>query len=101
MSKVSVVGSMSCQEGKADEMEKVLVKMTECVEGQDGVISYSYHRDENDKFWFFALMENAEAMQNHADIDGMAEIMAEAMPLMAGAPEMSTCTPIAGFGFGA
>lgn len=89
---------MSCQEGKADEMEKVLTKMTDVVRGQEGVHVYSYHRDENDKFWFFALMDSQEAVQNHANVPGMAEVMAEAMPLMAGAPEMSTCTPIAEIG---
>ena len=89
---------MECQAGKADEMEAVLVKMTDVVRDQPGIAVYSYHRDDNDKFWFFALMESAEAAQNHANVPGMAEVMGEAMQLMAGPPEMVTCTPVADIG---
>lgn len=55
MSKVSVMGMFTCQDGKAEEMEAVLAKMVEAASGEAGVEIYSYHRGEENTFWFFAL----------------------------------------------
>ena len=44
MSKVTMVGSITCQDGKADEMEAVLSKMVEAAREEPGVEIYSYHR---------------------------------------------------------
>ena len=63
MSKVSVVGTFTCQDGKADEMEVVLTAMVEAAAGEPGVEIYSYHRGDDNKFWFFALMADEDSMQ--------------------------------------
>ena len=56
MSKVSMVGTITCQEGKADEMAAVLTSMVEAARHEPGVEIYSYHRNEDDSFSFFGLM---------------------------------------------
>lgn len=99
MSKVSMMGTITCQEGKADEMAAVLTQMVEAARQEPGVEVYSYHRGEDDRFWFFALMTDQESMQNHGQSDEMKAAMQAFGPLMASPPEMSVTTPVAAIGF--
>ncbi len=99
MSKVSMMGTMTCQDGKGDEMEAVLKEMVGAARQEPGVEIYSYHRGEGDAFSFFALMTDQEAMQNHGQSDAMKAAMGGIGPLMAGPPQMTSATPIAAIGF--
>jgi quinol monooxygenase YgiN len=99
MSKVSMMGTITCQDGKADEMAEVLAAMVEAARNEPGVEIYSYHRGEDDNFSFFALMSSPEAMQNHGQGEAMQAAMQNFMPLMAAPPQMSSSTPIAAIGF--
>lgn len=99
MSKVSMIGSITCQEGKADEMAAVLASMTEAARDEPGVEIYSYHRGEDDTFWFFALMKDQEAVQNHGQSDAMKAAMQAFGPLMAAPPQMSVASPLTAVGF--
>ncbi len=92
MSKVSMMGTITCQEGKADEMEVVLTSMVEAAHDEPGVEIYSYHRGDDDTFWFFALMADQESMQNH----GQSEAMQAAMSGFG--PQMTVTTPVAAIG---
>lgn len=97
-SKASVIGTLTCQDGKAEEMEAVLTRMVEAARNEPGVEIYSYHRGEGNTFWFFALMENAEAMQDHGQSEAMQAAMADFGPLVADPPQMSMTTPVAAVG---
>ena len=98
MGKVSVLGTLKCQDGKADEMEAVLRSMVEAARGEPGVEVYSYHRGEENTFWFFALMSDQEAMQNHGRSQAMRTAMEDFRPLMAAPPQMQVTTPVAAVG---
>jgi len=98
MSKVSMIGTITSQTGKADEMEVVLARMVEAAREEPGVEVYSYHRGPDDKFWFFALMTDDQAMQNHGQNEAMQQAMADFMPLMAEPPQMTPARPIAAIG---
>lgn len=98
MGKVSVLGTLKCQDGKAAEMEAVLRSMVEAARGEPGVEVYSYHRGEDNTFWFFALMADQEAMQNHGRGEAMQAAMEDFKPLMAAPPQMQVTTPIAAVG---
>ena len=98
MSKVSMIGSFKCQKGKADEMAAVLAEMVEAAGSEPGVEVYSYHRGDDNMFWFFALMADAEAMQNHGQSEAMQAAMASFGPLMADPPQMMMTTPVAAIG---
>ena len=98
MGKVSVLGTLKCQDGKAAEMEAVLRSMVEAARGEPGVEVYSYHRGEENTFWFFALMADQEAMQNHGRGEAMQAAMEDFRPLMAAPPQMQVTTPIAAVG---
>lgn len=99
MSKVSMIGTITCQDGKADEMQAVLTTMVEAARTEPGVEIYSYHRGPDNSFSFFALMTDDAAMQNHGKSEAMQAAMAAFGPLMAEPPQMSPYTPIAAIGF--
>lgn len=99
MSKVSMMGTITCQEGKGDEMAAVLSQMTEAAREESGVEIYSYHRGDDERFWFFALMTDQESVQKHGQSDAMKAAMAAFGPLMASPPEMTVTTPVAAIGF--
>ena len=98
MSKVAMMGTFTCQDGKAEEMEAVLVEMVEAARGEPGVEIYSYHRGKENTFWFFALMANKESMQNHGKSEAMQAAMSAFGPLVAAPPPMTVTTPIAALG---
>ncbi|HEV8296212.1 MAG TPA: putative quinol monooxygenase [Acidimicrobiales bacterium] len=98
MSKVSVVGTFTCQDGKAEEMEAVLAAMVEAARGEPGVEIYSYHRGEDNKFWFFALMADRESMQSHGQSEAMKAAMSGFGPLVEEPPQMTVTTPVAAVG---
>ena len=99
MSKVSMIGTITCQEGKGDEMAAVLAQMVEAAHDEPGVEIYSYHRAEDDTFHFFALMTSQEAMQGHGQSPAMKTAMESFMPLMAAPPQMTVTSPVAAIGF--
>ena len=84
---------------KADELEEVFVQMVEAARGEPGVEVYSYHRGDGNTFWFFAVMADEAAMQEHGKSPAMQQAVQAAMPLMAGPPDISMATPVAGIGF--
>lgn len=98
MAKVTMMGTITCQEGKGDEMAAVLTAMVEAARQEPGVEVYSYHRGEDDTFSFFALMTDQESMQNHGQSEAMKAAMADFGPLMAAPPQMTVFTPVAAIG---
>jgi quinol monooxygenase YgiN len=98
MGKVTVMGTFTCQDGKADEMEAVLTAMVEAARGEPGVEIYSYHRGDENTFWFFALMADEESMQHHGQSEAMQAAMSSFGPLVAGPPQMAVTTPVAAVG---
>lgn len=99
MSKVSMMGTMECQDGKAEEMEAVLRQMVEAAHHEPGLKIYSYHRGEGNSFSFFAVLTDKAAMENHGQSDAMKSAMEGIGAVMAGPPQMSSATPIAAIGF--
>ena len=98
MSKVTVMGTFTCQDGKAEEMEAVLAAMVEAARGEPGVEIYSYHRGEGDTFWFFAMMADEESMQSHGRSEAMQSAMSAFGPLVSEPPQMRVTTPVAAVG---
>lgn len=99
MGKISMTGTMTCKDGKADEMAAVLATMVEAAKEEPGIEIYSYSRGEGNTFSFFGLMTDEQSMQNHGQTEAMQAAMAAIGPLMAEPPQMSPGTPIAAIGF--
>ena len=94
-----MMGTVTCQDGKSEEMEAVLTTMVEAARDEPGVEIYSYHRGDANTFWFFALLANEDAVKNHGQSEAMQAAMQSFGPLMAEPPQMSVTTPIAALGF--
>ncbi|HEY9311306.1 putative quinol monooxygenase [Williamsia sp.] len=99
MAKTAMVGTMSCVPGKSVEFEAALDGMVEAAAAEPGVEIYSYHRGDNGTYWFFALMEDENAMQIHGRTAAMQTATAAIGPLMSGPPRMNAVSPIAAVGF--
>lgn len=98
MSKVTVTGTFTCQDGKAAEMEAVLAEMVGAAGLEPGVEVYSYHRGDENTFWFFALMTDQASMQSHGQSEAMQSAMSRFGPLVATPPQMNVATPVAAVG---
>jgi quinol monooxygenase YgiN len=98
MSKRSVMGTFTCQDGQAEQTEKALTAMVEAARDEPGVQIYSYHRGEGNTFWFFALMADEASLQRHGQSEAMQAAMASFMPLLDGQPQMANTTPVAALG---
>jgi quinol monooxygenase YgiN len=99
MPKVTMIGKITCQDGKGEAMEAVFADMTEASKEESGTEIYTYLRGDDNTYWFFALMSSQEALQAHGQTDAMKQAMAAFGPLMAAPPEMSVTTPVAAIGF--
>ncbi|MEZ5225544.1 MAG: putative quinol monooxygenase [Acidimicrobiales bacterium] len=99
MSKVTMMGTIACQDGKGDDMEAVLVSMVDAARHEPGLEVYSYHRSDDDTFAFFAVMADAESAQAHGQTEAMREAIASMGPLMAGPPKITMYRPLAAIGF--
>ena len=98
MSKVAMMGTFTCQDGKGEEVEAVLAAMVEAARDESGIEIYSYHRGEENTYWFFALMTDRESMQHHGQSEAMQAAMSKFGPLVAGPPQMTVTTPVAALG---
>ena len=87
MSKVSMVATFSCADGKADEMDAVLTAQVAAVAELDGVEVYSYHRGEGNEFSFFALFSSIEAPQGQGEADSLKDVRPAFMRLLASPPQ--------------
>jgi len=99
MTKVSMMGTITCQPGRADQMAAVLTRTVDAARDEPGLEIYSYHRGAGDSFSFFALMANQEALETRGRSPAMQAAMADFAPLMAEPPNMAPTTPVAAIGF--
>ena len=94
MSRMSMFGKFSCQEGQGAAMDAALVEQMAAADGVDGVEVYSYSRGEGDEYHFFALYSSQDAMMAFGETDAMKAAMPAFMALLAGPPEMFTAVPV-------
>ena len=98
MSKVTMVATFTCADGKTHEMDAVLAAQVAAAAELDGVEVYSYHRGEDNKYSFFALFSSMEAMQAHGEADSLKDVMPAFMSLLGSPPQMSMYSPVAATG---
>lgn len=98
MSKVSLIAKLTCQDGKADEMEAALAGAIEAANSEAGLEIYSAHRGEDNTYWFFELYTDGDALAVHGKGDVMKTAMKAVGGCLAGAPEVSVLAPLAAKG---
>lgn len=98
MSKVSMVATFTCKEGKNDEMDAALAAQVAVAAELEGVEVYSYHRGEGNNYSYFAMFTSAESIQSHAESEALAAVMAPFMELLESPPQMAMYSPVAASG---
>lgn len=98
MPKISVFAEFSCSEGRDDELEEALEGLVAASGSDSGVEVYSYHRDDDGTYRFFALMKSREAAENHGESEEMRAAMQKLMGLLDGPPRVSMAEPLAANG---
>ncbi|MFT6762133.1 MAG: quinol monooxygenase YgiN [Candidatus Aldehydirespiratoraceae bacterium] len=99
MSKVTMIGTMTCQDGKNEAIEAMFAGMVEASKEEPGCEIYSYLRGEGNDYHFFALMAGPDAMQAHGQSDAMQQAMTPMGDVLAGPPQMMVTHPVAANGF--
>lgn len=98
MSKVSMVATFTCKEGKNDEMDAALAAQVAVAAEMEGVEVYSYHRGEGNNYSYFALFTSMESIQSQGQSEALQEVMATFMELLASPPQMAMYSPVAATG---
>ena len=98
MSKVAMVATFRCKEGKNEEMDAALEAQVSVAAELDGVEVYSYHRGEDHTYSYFALFSSEEAIQSHGQSEALQAVMASFLELLDGRPQMAMYSPVAAFG---
>ncbi len=93
-----MVATFECADGRAEEMDAVLIDQVAAASTLDGVEVYSYHRGEGNRYSFFALFSSIQAVQEHGEAESLKDIMPAFMDLLAGPPQMSMYSPVAATG---
>ena len=75
MSKVAMVATFNCKEGKNDEMDAALAAQVAVAAELDGVEVYSYHRGEGTDYSYFALFSSMEAIQSQGQSEALQAVM--------------------------
>ena len=101
MSKVSVWAKIPLQPGKRDEAVAVLSEHAIAnVQGEEGTLAYILNVDPNDDsaLYFYEIYADADALKTHGSSDGMKALGGLLAGLVAGRPELTILSPVAGTG---
>lgn len=98
MRKVAVMCTFECRAGKVAEMQALLADMVEEAVREPGVEIYSFHRGDENTFWFFALLTDRTSMLQHRRSDVVTAFIAEFDTLVASPPHISVTVPVAAIG---
>jgi quinol monooxygenase YgiN len=100
MSKVAVWAKIPAQAGKRDELAKGLQIALDAASGEPGTTYYILHEDPKDPdvLWMYELYEDQAALDAHQGSDAFKALGAAIGGLLAGRPELTFVTPVAGKG---
>lgn len=89
MTKFLLHGKFSTQPSKGDELEDILLQAAELMKKAKGCRQYAISRSEEnaDEVWVTEIWDNKEDHDNSLSVPGVRELIGQAMPLLAGAPQ--------------
>ncbi|MHA2502496.1 MAG: putative quinol monooxygenase [Candidatus Kariarchaeaceae archaeon] len=88
MSKYGLTADLIAKPGKGKELAKILLKAAELMRSAKGAIVYIVSQDpENDDLiWVYEVWKSKKDHGNSLSIDGVSELVGQAMPLLAEPP---------------
>jgi len=100
MSGPAVIAKLTSKPGERDALTEVLRKLVAGTEGEPGTVTYLLHHDakDADTLWFYERYDSQEAFDTHGKSETMKSVGPELAPLLAGRPELTFLTLVAGKG---
>lgn len=100
MSQVSVIAKITAKEGMRDELITALQFGLDNAADEPGTLVYVLHTDSGDAnvLWFYETYTDQDALLAHSGAAWFKELGPKIGPFMAGRPELSFLTPVAGKG---
>jgi quinol monooxygenase YgiN len=85
----AMTGKLAAQPGKRDALVETLIRASEIVSGISGCRAYIVNEDVKDEItvWVFEIWDNKESHDDSLKDERVRSLIAEAMPLIGGAPE--------------
>ena len=95
-----MTGKLFAQPGKTDALAGILLRASELVSGMPGCHAYIVMSDVKDAsaIWVFEIWKEKESHDASLKDERVRSLIAEAMPMMGGAPEGSELKILGGYG---
>lgn len=88
MEKYFLHGSLKAQEGKGSQLAEILLKASELVSTAKGCNLYVISVEENsDEVFVTEIWDSKEDHDNSLNVEGVKELIMQAMPLLSAQPE--------------
>ena len=93
---VVVVAILKAMEGKESELEKALLAIIPKVKEEEGTLTYTLHRDQNDPtvFLFYEKYKDMEALMAHSMTEHFKGLFKQIKPILAAHPDIKTLTEL-------
>jgi quinol monooxygenase YgiN len=98
MSKHVLLARLQATLGKIDEFEAALRDLIDAADEEPATEIYAVHAAGDGVYWFYEVYADEAARAVHGKGDRMRTAMAALGPFLAGRPEITSLTPIAGKG---
>lgn len=89
MTKYGLHGKLMASEGNAEKLAGILIKASELVAKAAGCRLYVISKDQSDDnaVWVTEIWDSKELHDSSLNIEGVGELISQAMPLLVGKPE--------------
>src|SRR5690554_1198851 len=89
MSKYGLHGKLTAKEGYGEKLTSILLDASNLVSSAKGCILYLISKDntDNDSVWITEVWDSKEDHDDSLDVEGVRELISQAMPILDGKPE--------------
>ncbi|MHA6248927.1 putative quinol monooxygenase [Pontibacter sp. CAU 1760] len=89
MNKYGLHGKLKAKDGNADQLADILIQASKLVSTAKGCQLYVVSRDTTDKnaVWVTEIWDSKEDHDNSLKVEGVRELISQAMPILDGMPE--------------
>ncbi|NPV55066.1 MAG: antibiotic biosynthesis monooxygenase [Anaerolineae bacterium] len=96
----AMTGKMMAQAGRRDELATILLRAAQMVGGMPGCHMYAVTEDADDAdaVWVLEMWDDQATHDASLQDAGVRALIAEAMPLLAGAPQGNALRVVGGYG---
>jgi len=100
MAKYGLYSKFITHHDKADQLVDILIKASILISGASGCQLYVINKDKkvSDCVWVTEIWDSNEDHSNSLNIEGVKELIAEAIPLLNGQPEQTVLDVMGGKG---